>query len=85
MLHVCNDLRTHIIVTHAHTLTLSPLTLSPLTHTHTQAWLAGANPCPNIQTGVDSAVLSHSKTRIREALDSNFQGPQQHMESYGEA
>ena len=85
--HTHSHTYTHTHTTHTHTFDTHTLTH---THTHshshtlTQAWLAGANPCPNIQTGVDRAVVSCSKAKIKEALDSNFQGPQQHMKSYGE-
>ena len=74
----------HSHLSHAHTHTHTHTHSHTHSHTLTQAWLAGANPCPNIQTGVDSAVESCSKAKIKEALDSNFQGPQQHMKSYGE-
>ena len=66
------------INSHANTRTLS------LSHTHSQEWLSGTNPCPCIPTKVDDAVVSRSKAKIREALEENLQGPREHMESYGE-
>lgn len=47
-----------------------------------QSWLSGTNDLSNIDVTVADHVINRCTTKLKEACKVNFEGPQEHLQSY---